>query len=152
MEGSVFIGVGATIGLAVVGALMGVGRLQQRVAVLEHRDGEHERRVVSLQDRAAQQDVAKAIFEQKFSAMAVDVNVIRADLTKTSSTVAELKLQHTETRSDMKSVIEAMNQLRETVMRWEQDTRKMFSAALSGRFDRLSFDDDSGHPRSPREP
>lgn len=154
MDGSTFVGVGVTLGMAVVGALLWVGRLQQRVAVLEDRDKESAKRTEGLENRAAAFDIARALSEQKLSGVIIDVNIVRADLANAVASVNEIRLQQTETRGDMKNVIEAMHQLRDTVVRWERETRKMLGAAFSNRLSQPAEDDTppAGLPRTSREP
>lgn len=150
MESTVFIGVGATIGMSLVGALLWVGRLQQRLTVLEERDREVTKKTASLEERAASSDVSKALFEQKVNGLVIDVNILRADLANVISSTQEIRLQQTETRSDLKNVVEAMNQLRDSMVRWEREMRRLVSAALNVR-----ADDDTpptGLPRTSREP
>lgn len=151
MDGSTFVGVGVTLGMALVGALLWVGRLQQRVAVLEDRDRESSKKIVTLEERAASADVTRALAEQKLSGTIIDVNILRANLSSVTDSMNEIRLQQTETRGDMKNVIEAMHQLRDTVVRWERETRKMLGAVFSGR----TPDDDTpptGLARTPRDP
>lgn len=154
MDSNALIGVGITLGLSLVGSLLWVGRLQQRVAVLESRDIDNTQRILALQDRAASSDVARALADQKLGTAIIDINITRADVANAGAAVNEMKLQQTETRTTMKSIEAAMHELRDTVMRWERETRKLLNAAVSGRLDRMSEDDTppQGMPRTSREP
>ena len=147
------LGIGVTVGLAIVAAVLWVGRLQQRAAVLEDRDKEKDVRMHILEERAVASEKASALSEQRLNGAIIDVNIARADIATDRATLGEIRVAHTEHRGEVRALVSAFERLEDTFKRENRTTRQLLTAALSGRAPSPESGDTPpiGFPRMQRE-
>lgn len=135
---------------AVAGAvpvLLWTGRLQQRVIVLEERDKERGEEVKDVRARLGLAETARAVADREAGQLRSDLTLTRQEQAHQASTLAELRLAHTEVKGDMRSLVDAVGQLRESVERSEKTMHDMLIRALKA----LGANHDTDTPpRGPR--
>ena len=138
------LGAAVALGLPLLGAVLWTGRLQQRIEDLEKllagvvtkADDDRDKRVAHEQRTA----LSDQRCDNRLDALEREQAVLKADDVNHRTAIAAVQLAQTETRGEIRGVIDAVNRLDETVRRSERETRQMLAAVLSGRVPQASDD------------